>query len=131
MNITKYSRINILHSMEYWHVPKDYADPMYNYLVHGFEPGGFFTAVLANDWMTAIQRSHPANTIDALKAVSSWIIDTIPEQCWGNYDLVSKWINATDDHRRAVLERHKLIFSEKEETWMALEGRPADEPILW
>jgi hypothetical protein len=49
MNLTAHSRNRILKTFELWRVPKDFADPMYNYLVHGYEPGSFFTAVLAND----------------------------------------------------------------------------------
>lgn len=131
MNISVYSRNNILQTMEQWNVSKDYADPVYNYLVYGYEPGGFFTAVLANDWFGAIQRSHPANTIDALKAVSSWINEHMPKSCWGTYDKVGKWLDSTDEDRRAVLEKHGLIFTAKEETWMALQGKPTQEPLLF
>jgi hypothetical protein len=131
MNISVYSRNNILQTMEYWKVPRDYADPIYNYLVHGYEPGSFFTAVLANDWFGAIQRSHPANTIDGLKAVSAWINEHMPKQCWGSYDKVGKWLTATDETRRSVLEKAELIFTEKDETWMALQGKPTHEPMLF
>lgn len=131
MKISTYSRNNILQTMERWHVAKDFADPVYNYLIYGYEPGGFFTAVLANDWMGAIHRSHPANTIDALKAISGWINEHMPKLCWGSYKKVDDWINADEEYRRGVLERYKLIFTEKDETWMALEGRPTHEPILW
>lgn len=131
MNVTIYSRINILTTMERWHVAKDFSDPIYNYLVYGYEPGGFFTAVLANDWMGAIQRSHPSNTIEALKSISGWINECMPKQCWGNYDKVGKWVHATEEYRRTILEKSGLIFNSKDETWMALQGKPAIEPILW
>lgn len=131
MRISVYSRNNILQTMEHWKVPKDFADPMYNYLVYGYEPGSFFTAVLANDWFSAIMRSHPANTIEGLKAVSAWINENMPKQCWGSYDKVGKWTTATDETRRAALEKAELIFTEKDETWMALKGKPTYEPVLW
>lgn len=131
MIVTQYSRVNILQTMEQWHVPKDYADPIYNYLVYGWEPGGFFTAVLANDWMGAIRRSHPGNTVDALQYISGWIVEYMPKQCWGSYKKFDDWVNADDDYRREVLEKAGLIFNSKDETWMALQGKPVFEPVLW
>ena len=64
MKLTPYSRNRILATFQQWDVPKDFAGPMYAYLVHGFGPGGCFTAVLANDFLSAVSRSHLANTFE-------------------------------------------------------------------
>ena len=66
MNLTNLSKYKLYNSLKNYSVSKDYADPIYNYLVHGFNPGSFFTALLANDFMGAVSRSHPGNTIPAL-----------------------------------------------------------------
>jgi len=114
-----------------WEVPQDYADSMYNYMVFGFSPGGCFTAILANDWTRAISSSHPANTVQALKALTNWILDVLPVESYGNYEAVKFWLAITDSERRDYLERLHLIHTEKEETWLNIKGDPVYEPELY
>jgi hypothetical protein len=110
-------------------VPKDFADPFYNYLVHGWEPGSCFTSVLANDFYMAMQRSHPANSVQAFKALSGWIRDTLPPQCYGSYQAVDEWCKLSSEDRRAVLENRGLVYEAKQETWMTLQGKNVVEPV--
>ena len=131
MNIGVYSRIKILKDFEYWGVPKDYADPMYNYLVHGFDPGSFFTSVLANDFAGAVRHSHPSNSMESLKHLCGWMNECLPKQLWGNYDKVNIWLLKTDQERREFLEKERIIFTEKEETWKTLQGADTWEPMLF
>ena len=131
MNISAYSRSNIMASFARWQVPKDFADPMYNYMVFGFEPGSCFTAVLANDWARAIQSSHPNNTVEAFKALTGWIQDVLPQDAHGSYAAVKFWLAINDFERREYLERLRLIHTEKEETWLNIKGDPVNEPQLW
>ena len=114
-----------------WHVPKDYADPMYNYLVHGYNPGSCFTSILANDFAGAIARSHPANTIESFKALTGWMSDTMPRETYGSYKAVDDWCYLTENARRAVLEKYELVYSEKDETFLLIKGEPVDEPVLY
>ena len=131
MNLTSYSRNRLLDTFAKWNVPKDYADPMYNYLVHGYSPGGFFTSVLANDFHGAIARSHPANTIEALKHLGGWIMDCAPRDCHGGYDIVTDWCYLPPLARRKILEGCDLIYTEEQEVWMSLEGKSTVEPVLY
>ena len=131
MNLTSYSRNRLLDTFAKWNVPKDYADPMYNYLVHGYSPGGFFTSVLANDFHGAIARSHPANTIEALKHLGGWIMDCAPRECHGSYKAVSNWCYLQALARRQILEGCGLIYTEEREVWMSLEGKSTVEPVLY
>ncbi len=131
MNISAYSRARIMETFSKWEVPQDYADPMYNYMVFGFSPGGCFTAVLANDWTRAISSSHPANTVQALKALTNWILDVLPVESYGNYEAVKFWLAITNSERRDYLERDRLIHTEKEETWLNIKGDPVHEPELY
>ena len=114
-----------------WHVPKDFSDPMYNYLVNGFDPGSFFRSVLANDFVGAIRRSHPGNTLEAKKALAGWIVDKVPSEARGSYELVDAWCDMTSDMRRPILEKHGLIYSEEDEAIMILSGANTVEPHLW
>jgi Txe/YoeB family toxin of Txe-Axe toxin-antitoxin module len=120
MKITEYSKRRILQTFSLWRVERDFADPMYNYLVHGFEPGSCFTGVLANDFFGAITRSHPSNTVEALKSLAKWVQDTVPREARGSYEAVKYWTNLTEDLRRRILEEHRLIYTSEEEVWMTL-----------
>ena len=104
---------------------------MYNYLVHGYGPGGFFTSVLANDFHSAIARSHPANTIEALKHLGGWILDCAPREAHGSYDAVSNWCYLPPEARRQILEEYGLVYTEEKEVWMTLKGNPTTEPVLY
>lgn len=114
-----------------WRVPRDFADPMYNYLVHQYSPGGCFTSVLANDFGGAIMRSHPGNTIEAFKSLAGWIGDIVPSQARGSYSAINEWLNLSQSVCRSVLETHNLIYTVEEETWMILKNRPYVEVVLY
>ena len=131
MKISSYSRSRILSTFSNWQVPKDFADPMYNYMIFGYSPGSCFTAVLANDFASAIAHSHPANTVEAFKALSGWIRDTMPVESYGSYLAVKHWTGLTDDDRRAVLEYHQLIYTAKQETMLLIKGDCVTEPVLY
>jgi len=131
MNITVYSRNRLYETFSKWDVPKDFADPMANYLVYGYQPGSFFTYVLANNFAKAILSSHPGNTIEVLKHLVGWMRDTLPEETWGSYAKVDVWCHLREDARRAVLEQHELIYTEKEEVMLILKETSTIEPILY
>jgi hypothetical protein len=132
MNITKHSRSKLMITANRWTVPRDYFDPLYNYLVYGFEPGSFWSAVLANDFGRAIQHSHPSNTIEALKNVVGWMNNSFPWESYGDYDRIRAWIDLDAGQRRMLLESADLIYTEQEEIMLGLKGAPAQaEPIMW
>jgi len=131
MNLTPYSRNRILKTFQDWHVEKEFADPMYNYLVHGFNPGSCFTAVLANDFLRAILASHPANTIEAFKHLAGWIRDNVPAEARGSYAAVDHWTSLTDTVRREVLESTGLVLTADQEMWATLKNIPTTEPVLY
>jgi hypothetical protein len=114
-----------------WDVPKEFADPFYNYLVFGYTPGSCFTSVLANDFANAIACSHPANTIEAFKALVGWIYDTMPEEALGSYEKVKAWCGINPEQRRIILEDCGLIYTNKEEVVMILKDEPTTEPHLY
>ena len=131
MKLTPYSRNRLLGTFHKWDVPKDFADPMYNYLVYGYSPGGFFTSVLANDFHSAISRSHPSNTIESLKQLGGWILDQMPLEARGSYNNVEVWCSLPADVRRTILEDHDLIYTEQQEIMMALQGQSTHEPVFY
>lgn len=132
MEISKYSRNRILRGAADWDVPRDYLDPIYNYLIYGFEPGSFFTAVLSNDFFRAMQSSHPGNTIPALKNLTGWIRSLMGYGIfWGNEHAVKQWLDFTPEQRREQLEALNIVYPEKDEIVMILKDQPTHEPHLW
>ena len=131
MKLSEHSRNRLLHSFDLWDVPQEYSQHVYDYLVNGFDPGGFYTAVLANDFMSAVIRSHPNNQIDTLKRLAGWIYNTMPNAAWGSYDRVRTWLNLSDEDRRALLEQAELIYTTKEEMWLVLKNEHTTNPYEW
>ena len=132
MNITVYSRNRLYETFERWDVPRDFADTMANYLIYGYQPGSFFTAILANDFMQACASSHPSNTINSLKALAGWIKEHCPNEAYGSYARVEAWYDMTSAMRRSILEKKRIIYTEKQEVWMALKGEHTlEEPVLY
>ena len=131
MNLAAHSKNRLMETFQKWDVPRDFADPMYNYLVYGCEPGSCFTAVLANDFMRAMQSSHPANTVEAFKALVGWMSDCMPIESYGSYLAVKHWLKLGEDDRRRVLEIHRLVYTAKEEVWSILKDVPTHEPFLY
>ena len=131
MKISEYSKVKFYKSFDTYRVAKDFADPMYNYLVYGYSPGGFFTAVLANDFMGAMPRCHPANTVQAIKNLVVWIINELQQGiCWGSYDVVDAWLKVPAEERRAFLEQKRLIYTEADEIIMTLKASPIEDILL-
>jgi hypothetical protein len=132
VKLSKYSENRIKTSASEWEVPNDFYEPIYNYLVHGFHPGSFFSALLANDMFRAIGSSHPNNTIMALKSLTGWIRATCGHGIfWGSTKVVQNWIEMSDEQRREKLELLNLIYPEKEEVIMILKDENYKPAILW
>ena len=119
-----------MESARLWSVPQEYFEPIANYLVHGFEPGSFFTALLANDFFRAMQHSHPANSIPELKHLTGWIESAVPFEAFGSYQKVTNWLRFDDEYRRALLVQRGLVYTVEEEVMLVLKGARTHEPFL-
>lgn len=120
-----------METLNTWEVPREYADRMFEYFVHGFAPGSFFTAMLANDFACAIASSHPANSIVGLKNLVGWLRSTMTySKAWGDYSTVKNWLAMSESERRAVLVEHSLVYSEQQEIMLALKNERTVEPFF-
>lgn len=132
MKLTKYNVNKVKNTFVVYKVPRDFADPIYNYMIYGFEPGSFFTAVLANDFARAMGSCHPANTVEAIKNTVTWICNYLPRHiAWGSPEAVNKWLKMTSDERRKILEDRRILYTEQEEIIMVLKDSPTKESFLW
>jgi len=131
VNITVYSWNLLKESCERWSVPRDFADPLLDYLVYGYRLGAWVSAVLANDFFKAMQSSHSSNTINAFKSLTGWILDIFPAEAYGSYQAVNQWCQLDAVARRAILERQGLIYTQHEEVLKILRNERTVEPVLY
>ena len=87
-----------------------------NYLMHGYEPGGFLTSVLANDLYLATGRADHWNKQNLPRIVNE-VVHRMPDWSYGSYQRVKDWC-ADKDGRRTSYATHK----EKEYIWRVLKG---------
>lgn len=127
MKLGKYSKAKIAEYHDGYDIAHEYWGPSLNYLLHGFEPGSFFTSMFANDMMGALSHSHPANSISGLKNLALWIRQIWPKESYGSYEKVAAWVSLSDEERRDILVKDKLIYSEEEEIMKALKGERVNE----
>jgi len=79
-----------------WTLEPDDLDSITLYVEHGCPPGGFLSAVLANDFMEAVGRADNRN-IHRLAAWAAYIYNEIPSSCHGSHEAVRAW---TGQHTR-------------------------------
>ena len=74
-------------------------ESLYNYFVHGFEPGGFMTAVLSNDLYGAVGRADFVN-IDLIGEYARWIESRAPYGSYGDRETVKGWLRKNEYFER-------------------------------
>ncbi len=62
------------------------------YAEHRIEPGGFLTAVLANDLMEAVGRAD-ADNLMLLSPICGFIYNELPSPCHGSREAVAAWLD--------------------------------------
>lgn len=72
-------------------IPSHMHSAIENYILHGFSPGGFLTAVLANDLMEAVGRADQINQ-QSLVGWCRFIYNHTPSTSHGSYEAVEKWL---------------------------------------
>ena len=87
-----------------------------NYLMHGLQPGGFLTAVLANDLRLAAGRADHWNK-DRLPEIVTEVFQKVPDAALYSYNAVRDWCRDVDGRRSEYAQR-----MEKEYTWRVLKG---------
>ena len=105
---------------QYRDIPQEWQKELFNYIVLGYSPGGFHTAVFAGDLMGAASRTHVSNSWKAIVAMCAWLINEAPTQSWGSYKNVEIWLYLPRSTRIKILEEWKLLTPEKEVAWNIL-----------
>ena len=86
-----------------------YLDPcVENYIMHGLEPGGFSTAVLADDYEVADANADAWNKLN-LPHIMHRINIGLPSQSIGSYEAINNWLNDIDGVRSTYVNQVNKI----------------------
>lgn len=100
-----FQEIGVRGSLDAAGVPVTMHDSVVNYLCHGLMPGGFLSAVFANDLVAAYSRADHINKFH-LDAYALFLYSTMPHGCrgeilWGSSIAVKRWVDRFDDRAAA------------------------------
>ena len=98
MKLSKFSIHKLQKTFNAWQVYDDYSLPVTNYLVHGLEPGSFFTSVLANDFAGAMTYSHLEfeNAKDLMFVLHGMLDDSMADEANRAFDWAIKILESYD-----------------------------------
>jgi len=77
--------------VDYSELPEYMRRGMKFYLEYGEMPGGFLTAVLANDLYFAAKLADGTNRFKLLEYID-FFLGSIPSRAWGSYENVYYWM---------------------------------------
>ena len=90
------------------HVHVDCQEAIFNYLLHGYEPGGFLVAVLVNDLYAAACKADFVN-VEHLGYVAKFVVQALPTMCYGSAERVRNWSTMDQEERERVLVSAGMI----------------------
>lgn len=61
-----------------------------SFVLHGYQPGGFLTAVLSNDLKEAVARGDEG-AIENLPHIVAYLYNDVPSGAWGSPENVRTW----------------------------------------
>ncbi len=120
MNLNNTQRIKaagFLTTFELWPVNDEWSQELYNYLINGWQPGSFHSALFANDLSGAVHSSHIGNQWNDIQAIVKWITANAPADSVGSYENVKEWLALTEEDRNEILTNLGWLLSEEELTW--------------
>lgn len=82
---------NLARVLEDYGIGTTGANALAMYVVEGIQPGGFLSAVLANDLFEAVARADGSNR----KILPEWVravFNVVPTRAWGSRDAVQAWV---------------------------------------
>lgn len=89
-------------------ITQECQESLYNYLVYGFEPGGFLTGVLTNDLYRATLSADFENRKRILHYVRL-MRDYFPAECFGSPGKMSRWRRRNNASRERILQDCRLL----------------------
>ena len=68
-----------------------FRESLERYIEHGYQPGGFLTAVLANDLKEAVGRADE-EALQNIPHIVAYLYNDAPGMAWGSPELVKGWM---------------------------------------
>ncbi len=75
----------------YDRIPEHMQDGARLYIEQGIPPGSFLSAVLRNDFHTAIVQADRINSV-RLRDWADWLYWDIPRMAWGSLEIFNTWV---------------------------------------
>jgi hypothetical protein len=100
-------------------IPGHTAVTIENYLLYGYEPGGFVTAMLTQDLYRACMIADQVNS-EYFTEIGKWIYSAMPAASFGSVENMRDWI--ADKNGMRTKYREDL---EKTTAWKILKGEHA------
>lgn len=79
---------------EYSSIPAHTQDALNRYINDRIIPGGFLTAVLSNNLMSAFSKADESNK-HALELICKYVYNHLPSRSWGSLEAIHKWTEDT------------------------------------
>lgn len=94
--MTDHIEQNLQHARErmergYYLIPAHMHQAIRDYVLHGYQPGSFLTALLSNDFMEAAGRADAENG-NHLRGWALLFYNNVPHGCYGSPEAVATWI---------------------------------------
>ena len=81
--------------MNKYGAPEHAVEAIERFVQNRFQPGGFITAILANDLREACCQADYINKHKIFEIVS-YCWNEIPHTCWGSYEKVHTWLKGEE-----------------------------------
>jgi len=91
-------------------LPKHMAQSMIDYFQIGWHPGGFLSAVLANDLVGAFAHADATNK-PRIGDFINWLYWHAPGRPfgWGSYEAIDKWVAAAEVEREKDATKDEIV----------------------
>ena len=90
-------------------IPEHTQETLEGYLLHGWEPGGFVTAMLACDLERALYTADVGNR-QRFWSIAMWIRNYAPQGSWGSYEAVDAWCKNHNGCREKYCNEIEKLF---------------------
>jgi len=97
-------------------LPDHTMEALDHYFIKGFKPGGFISALVAEDYKKALACADHVNR-QKFWHVAIWLMRYAPEGSTGSYETLEDWCNDLNGKRTAYIEA-----AEKDFEWRTLSG---------
>ena len=81
-----------------YHINRRCLEGLKVYIEHGARPGGFLSAVLANDFVEIVAAADGEN-MQNLPAYADYLYNHAPRDCWGSKQALEAWIKKKREER--------------------------------